>query len=282
MSQKSDRSIYGSTGTFQLPPDPEIVRAVTEVGYSIETAVADLIDNSIDAGAKDVVLRFERDNERLSSFMIADNGHGMTRKELKNAMQFAGKTSRKASAIGMFGLGLKSASLSQAGVLTVFSRSSPRAPSGLAWDIELAKGGWVVEEKDSKDAQQEFTHSWGIGYEKGGSGTIVIWESVRAFQAADGNVGPYLTKQIARLQLHLGLHFHRFIEAKRLRICIEVIERGNPKEAVSHLVVPIDPFGYPSTASKKYPKAFVVKMPGVRVPINAEAHIWPKKSNWED
>ena len=96
------------------------------LGYSTPTALADIIDNSISAGASRIDIRFEW-NDGAPYIHVLDNGRGMDDAELENAMQLGAKNpleERSADDLGRFGLGLKTASLSQGRCLTVISRSS--------------------------------------------------------------------------------------------------------------------------------------------------------------
>ena len=117
----------------------EFLRAV---GYSIEAAVADLIDNSVQARAKNVVIRLWRDNQQLTRIAIADDGDGIPPSEMRQAMQFAGGGSRGANSLGKFGMGLKLASLSQCTELTVVTRATPKETSGRRWTAEGIIDDW--------------------------------------------------------------------------------------------------------------------------------------------
>ena len=110
---------------IQRPDASSILSSLRSVGYSFDTAVADIVDNSISACAKTVELRLEQeDSEPILS--IIDDGHGMSRVELINAMRHGGngtQHSRAADDLGRYGLGLKTASLSQCRQLTVVTKT---------------------------------------------------------------------------------------------------------------------------------------------------------------
>ena len=109
-------------GKTFIPPDPKVMEAIG-LNYALEAAIADLVDNSIDAGAPHVLVRFVRRGARLVSLCVVDNGHGMRDAELEHAMALGKRRDYEASDLGHFGLGLKAASLGQARSLTVISRS---------------------------------------------------------------------------------------------------------------------------------------------------------------
>jgi DNA topoisomerase VI subunit B len=106
-------------------PNPEfLIKSISEQGYSLETALADLIDNSITADATRIdIITYVKDN-RYSLF-IADNGNGMNNSELEKSMMFPSSnmdTNRERKDLGRFGLGLKTASFSQTRRFTVMSK----------------------------------------------------------------------------------------------------------------------------------------------------------------
>ena len=109
-----------------LPSASRLVHSLRDLGYGFPQAVADIIDNSVAAGATSVSidLRFEG---RDSWLRIADNGAGMDADGLTEAMRYGAKQSYEEDALGKFGLGLKTASLSQCRQLSVASRTSERS-----------------------------------------------------------------------------------------------------------------------------------------------------------
>jgi HSP90 family molecular chaperone len=111
---------------FELAnPNPEfLIKSIAEQGYSLETALADLMDNSITANASRIEVLTKIDQEPFTLF-LSDNGDGMSKDSLKRNMQFPSKSpddSRESNDLGRFGLGLKTASFSQTRAFTVLSR----------------------------------------------------------------------------------------------------------------------------------------------------------------
>lgn len=101
-----------------------LMMSMRAMGYSFESAVADIVDNSISAEAKQISIRFAIDPQNLY-VAICDDGHGMSSEELFDAMKYGSeqkRAGRSESDLGRFGLGLKSASLSQCRKLTVASK----------------------------------------------------------------------------------------------------------------------------------------------------------------
>lgn len=101
-----------------------LMMSMRAMGYSFESAVADIVDNSISAAAKRISIRFPIDPSELY-VAICDDGYGMSSEELFDAMKYGSeqkRNGRSESDLGRFGLGLKSASLSQCRKLTVASK----------------------------------------------------------------------------------------------------------------------------------------------------------------
>src|SRR4029453_17246954 len=99
----------------KLPPNyARLDKALRSIGYSFDASVADIIDNSIDAQARNVLVRFILHRERPLDLIIWDDGYGMTEDTLKEAMRFGADVKEELDRLGKFGLGLKLASLSQA------------------------------------------------------------------------------------------------------------------------------------------------------------------------
>ena len=137
-------------------PDPaRTTEGLRDTGYSFETSVADLVDNSIAAGATDIdisVLSDFRGQVRLS---IADNGCGMSRTELIEAMTYGSPKRPDPASLGKFGLGLKTASTAWCRRLSVVSRSCAGPALMATWDLDyLARSrDWLLQVSDEPDSE---------------------------------------------------------------------------------------------------------------------------------
>jgi K+-sensing histidine kinase KdpD len=112
-----------------------LIESIRDIGYNIETAIADLVDNSISAGAKNVKILLINDDNNQPFFSVEDDGEGMTEEELLSAMRLGSKDpndERRKDDLGRFGLGLKTASFSQCRQLTVESTKSGKSTS-MTW-----------------------------------------------------------------------------------------------------------------------------------------------------
>ncbi len=118
----------GTKGVESILPDPERTKeAFSRIGYSLEEAIADLVDNSVDAGATDVLVRLLYDRKNIRRVFVVDNGRGMSEETLRRAMQFGSTLRHKRNDLGKYGIGLKSASLSQCDQFSVLRRMGAQA-----------------------------------------------------------------------------------------------------------------------------------------------------------
>ncbi|MFF6980688.1 ATP-binding protein [Streptomyces sp. NPDC008343] len=268
-----------TTGSTHLPPDAGYGRALTNQGYGFEVAVADLIDNSIDAGANKIVVHFLRDAKRILTLLVIDNGKGMDESGLVDAMTVGRRRTYGDDALGMYGTGLKAASLSHASSLTVVSRTKRSRAVGRCLTAEGIEDGFRCDTVDPRYAQDLVDRYDGVIE---WHGTVVRWDQVRAFETVTpGQSDQYLSKAIARLETHLGLYLHRFLQrGLQLDIAVwDVSSNGDVLgEEVDHIAVDaLDPFGYKVPGRKGYPKQFTAPVEGIG-DIRLTAHIWPPKS----
>lgn len=220
-----------------LIPGVELLESMRSVGYSFESATADIIDNSIAAEATRIDILADAVDGRY--VCIFDNGTGMLPDEARNALKLAGtrNVEREAHDLGRFGLGLKTASLSQGRRLTVVTKCDG-VSTGLQWDLDfvLETGNWAIRVLDAEDIA-DLPRSNLINEAE--RGTLVVWESLDYLLAGAHDVSSWMSNRLSELRNHLGLVFQRFLEG-----------RGALRLSVNGIVVaPIDPFleGNPRT-----------------------------------
>lgn len=213
-----------------IPEAASMIETFRAIGYSLETAIADIIDNSITAGADTITIQRVW-NGGNSYIAITDNGKGMTNDELKFAMRPGARNpleERDENDLGRFGLGLKTASFSQCRKLTVISKKEGYV-SYWTWDLD-----YVAETKSWKLIRWMPKECNGL-IDALESGTIVIWSSL------DHIVPPNTSKENASMHekfsnlldkamRHLSMTFHRFIDEKSVSIIwgSHPIEPWNP------------------------------------------------------
>ncbi|MGY1582830.1 ATP-binding protein [Streptomyces sp. MN13] len=264
-----------TSGSKRLPPAARYVQSLTHQGYGFEAAIADLVDNSIDAGASKVVISFLRDDDRLVGLLVVDDGHGMDEAGLDVAMTVGGRTDYADSALGHFGAGLKAASLSHADSLTLISRTKRSPSAGRRWRTAAAQEDFscdIVEPRYCQDLVDRYDGiiEW--------HGTIVRWDGVRAFETVTaGQTDRFLNEAIEKLETHLGLYLHRFLSRDNFHIDI-VVEDVHTRDELDHRgIEPIDPFGYRVPGRASYPRTFTAPVEGVG-DVTMTGHIWPPKS----
>ena len=159
------------------PTAEVLMTSMRAMGYSFESAIADVIDNSITAQATNIELKFPIDP--VECFVaICDNGTGMTRERLIEAMKYGSQTEngeRSEDDLGRFGLGLKSASLSQCRKLTVVSKKNGDI-AAFVWDLDIISEtkDWFMVECDAAQIPQIKFASFLDELE---NGTVVLWEN---------------------------------------------------------------------------------------------------------
>lgn len=195
-----------------LPPSARSLSAsLRDLGYSLETAVADIVDNSISAQATSVKIICDMSLE-APVLAILDNGYGMDEDELLEAMKHGTsgpEIERTRTDLGRFGLGLKTASFSQCRQLTVVSARNGQL-CGAEWDLDLVRrqDEWVISVLDSSDISDvPFVERLD------GDGTLVLWRKIdRLFEDEQKNKRDELiSESLSILGNHLSLVFHRFL-----------------------------------------------------------------------
>lgn len=252
------------------PHAGKVTDALSRIGYSIEEAAADLVDNSIDAEASKILVRFVHDGSEIRRILFADNGQGMNEEELLGAMQFGSTRDRGDASLGKFGMGLKTAAFSQGRSMTVITRKNGKV-SSCRWTQNQIADGWNCELLDTRKAA-----SWlnGIGepFSIGKHGTLVVIEEIDQSLTGTRGLEAGLQRLQKKLASHLGLVFHRFLNGQTA-IWIDAV-RGSDSPGFSVPVNALDPFAYPVSGDPGFPAEFTVR-PGRLPALKCTAHIWP-------
>lgn len=196
-----------------LPSAARLATALRDVGYDFAGAVADLIDNSVAAGATRVEIT-ARFNHGDSWIRIADNGTGMDAATVNEALRFGSRRDYELDDLGKFGLGLKTASLSQCRRVLVASRTSPKIArlEARALDLDLMQqhDTWEIDLLSADQRPTELTEPLDDG-----PGTVVLWENLDRllpYKRRDGErARKGLLARLENLDQYLGMVFHRFI-----------------------------------------------------------------------
>ena len=252
---------------YTLPPRAaSLSESMRDIGYSLETAIADIIDNSITAGATTVEIwcDFELTQPQLA---ITDNGHGMSRDELIEAMRHGSthpKSKRSSDDLGRFGLGLKTASFSQCRQLVVISRKNGEL-AGAMWDLDTIDDEWNI----GLLSQDEILSCPHVDHLET-SGTLVLWLKLDRLSEGDvsSNKQKILFEKIELVDRHLSLVFHRFLSG-------EVRGRKLDIFVNRHKLDPFDPFCLSNKATQLLQEE-IVRLDGHEVRI--QPYILPHHS----
>lgn len=222
------------------PRASAMVESLRAVGYSPQTAIADLIDNSIAAGAKNVWVKFWWSGA-VSHVAVRDDGHGMKADELTKAMRpgtIGPLEEREPGDLGRFGLGLKTASFSQCRRLTVGSHRDGATTSFRRWDLDYVQevNEWRLLTAPAAGSEHRFQQLDDMGH-----GTIVLWECmdrvVGDAHVDNANAQKHFTNIVRDVDDHLAMVFHRFLAGPKPRLRIWFEGGAEPKP-----VEPWDPF----------------------------------------
>lgn len=253
----------------ELPPRASaMIEAMRDIGYSLESAIADIVDNSITSRASAVDVRFGW-HEGGAWIGIIDDGEGMSDSVLREAMRPGTRNpleSRSKEDLGRFGLGLKTASFSQCRRLTVLTRHEG-IESSARWDLDyVAKTDrWTLQRPTSKELLLLPCFS-----ELSSQGTLVMWENIDRleFDGRDDRGHQQLNEQMAVVREHIARVFHRFIGG----------ERGYAKLAMRLNLADVpafDPFNEKSPATQVLQEERVVTKNG---DVRMQAYVLPHHS----
>lgn len=243
---KIDKSetMLGKRQADATPHAASLIEGMRDFGYTLETAMADIIDNSITAGASKVEILAETTGD-APWIAVLDDGSGMREAELIEAMRPGSRNpleDREGHDLGRFGLGLKSASFSQCRQLTVITRKAG-VTSAATWDLDrVAKTNvWAVDLEDdlsSIPATNRLAES----------GTIVLWRKLdrlsTGYRHDATKRAAEINKALSGAERHLRLCFHRYMEGARPKIRLFLNDRR---------LAPIDPFAQDHKATQVDP-----------------------------
>lgn len=202
------------------PLQSALVESLRNIGYTLDTALADIFDNSITAGAKKISVSFlwERGAPWIA---IADDGCGMSADELKNSMRFGSLSplnDRDKNDLGRFGLGMKTASISQCRWLTVISKQGKEI-SACEWNLDAKEANqsneWLLFQLDEAELRRD-SFLWSMVSEKLDkifSGTVVLWRTLDStlVGAKEKLDEKRFSELLDNARTHLETVFHRFL-----------------------------------------------------------------------
>ncbi len=200
-------------------PDPSNeIQMLSRIGYTLESALSDIIDNSITARSKSIRINCLPTNDQKVSWSISDDGHGMFPEELQDNMRIGCKDPSKEREImdlGRFGSGLKTASISQAKKITVFSKRLDGKLSAARWDVDYVceKKAWLLEVFSKKNEIDEILpENLDLNDQ---CGTCVLWEEIPRYIEKDHtDINKLQSEDVVKVKRHIAKHFHKFMGGK--------------------------------------------------------------------
>ena len=219
---------------YTLPPDPiRVMEGLRDTGYNFNTAIADIIDNSISANATKIDLSIDLNPYGELTVYIADNGIGMDEGELRNAMRYGSNKREDPSSLGKCGLGLKTGSTAFCRCLSVISRGrGDDTVRKVQWDLDYiaSEHEWKLRQPQVTTDEIDLLDSTAAGE----SGTLVVWEKIdRLLKSykSNSNQKKALKKIIDDLQFHISMVYQRFLDKQDNRARnIEITVNGTTIE----------------------------------------------------
>lgn len=211
-----------SNELINTPDASRLIYGLRDTGYNFPMAVADIIDNSIAANAKNISVDIELKSDGRKFVYFADDGDGMNYEMLKDAMRYGAKERENLASLGKFGLGLKTASSSICLKFSLISRQGADQPlNKLSWDLE-----YVKENDRWEMLKEEVTREEAVRFERdcGNKGTLLIWSKCDRLLKRDYSSEPggtseksAITRISKTLTNHLALVYYRFLDPQDTR-----------------------------------------------------------------
>jgi hypothetical protein len=252
--------------------------SLRDIGYDLPSAVADLVDNAIDANSSRVAIEIVADGPD-SWLRVNDDGLGISAARLDEAMRYGTHTDYAPRSLGHFGLGLKTASLSQCRRLTVASRERDAKRTSIRrWDLDevLKRDAWTLERLPARDAPDRLRGP----IDQVGHGTVVLWENLDRMLPRRPTAG--MTERVLRtatgeIRDHLAMVFHRFLDGEAYddRQRLELTLNGETVEAW-------DPFARSEPQTRALPRQILEyeESDGRTIAIEVHPYVLPAQQHF--
>ena len=256
-----------------VPPDPSLAQYIG-AHHSLQSAIADIVDNSVSAGAGRIRIRFVMRGGIAASLQIIDDGPGMSADEVDAAMVMGSTRDYGSEELGHFGVGFKAATLSQADTLLVFTMRDGGTPVGRRMRHSTTHGGSPRVSDFSPESaagrlagvvlHQPFRH-----------GTVIEWNDVRAFpQEPDQEAqNSWLDATLRNITTSLGTRHHRLLGDDGPSMTVDTYDEDVGEVGMEFMVEPLDPFVYSADPASDYPKEFLAVLPETELAFTA--HVVP-------
>lgn len=259
------------------PSAARLIGSLRDIGYDFNTALADLVDNSISAGAGNIDIEIVYAGAD-SYVMLADDGDGMSANQTNEAFRFGSRRDYARGQLGRYGLGLKTASLSQARRLTVVTRrqSDKRSPTVrrcLDLDVIDEHDAWLVTAPAETDPVRIAADRL-----REQSGTVVVWEVLDRViplkRAEHGHTRRRMQNLTEKLKAHLAMVFHRFLTGDAVTGRVNISVGGEKLEGW-------DPFALDEPATRRMPsKVFDLRHDGHLGQVRLDRFVLPHRDSF--
>ncbi|MDA7646961.1 ATP-binding protein [Akkermansiaceae bacterium] len=268
---------------LNLPDPSRLINGLRDTGYNLNSAAADIVDNSIAAGAASINIRFDLHRNGAKYVYFGDDGHGMDADGVFSAMRYGADKRENLKSLGKFGLGLKTASSSNCKRYSLISRQDSNMPlSKVTWDLDHVEevNQWEV------DDQEEVTPDELRAFDElcGDKGTLLVWSKCdRILPSNDYEPGSSqekaaLKRLSERMADHFALVYHKYLDAGSDEwSTIKITINGEPVE-------PWNPF-YPEkseqvlAADKQFVEVALPDDPEVTYPFGIKAYVLPSSKD---
>ncbi|MBY6363256.1 ATP-binding protein [Rhodococcoides corynebacterioides] len=262
--------------TIRLEPAAGLVKSLGS-HYSLESALADLVDNCVDAKASHVSVRLLTADDKLVQVEVVDDGTGMAPDMADAAMTLGYQRAYSPNDLGHYGVGLKAASFSHADTLTLWSSNRDDTPVGRRIRRADFSRDFACERLTTRSATIERNKR----RKQTGSvaGTTIVWSDLRSSYHGSNTeeARTWISQAELRIRSHLGVAFHRLISSGALTLSILVDDIDRADDAIGLPVRAVDPFGYAQSGNPDYPKTLTARVGSQSVAL--QCHIWPGKAD---
>ena len=226
-NNKKELNINHKSSWEYVVDEQDTIDNLRNIGYDIEEAIGDIVDNSIDAGASKIFIEYSFRNDNNQGYVVVmDNGSGMDREELTNAFSYKKNKGAESNRLGFFGLGLKTSSSSQCDKLSILTRRN---------NEQKVVGGTIYFNNNDKKIHSDFDDPNNLysffdnASSKNdlpfntNSGTIVLWSEMterfgRTIQRKDNPTNFFDIN--SKIKNHLGLIFYELIKENKIKIYV--------------------------------------------------------------
>lgn len=187
-----------------ITPDVRLLRVLRNSGFDMQTAMGELLDNSVDAGARDIEVYTFINNLQKKNILVIDNGKGMNESTLHHSLTLAKELKVGIDQLGKYGMGMKTAALSITPQFEILTKTI----SGdiLFGEFNINKmeslGEFKTDVRKANEEEEIFFKSK-LG-KKTRSGTILILKNCDNYDVS-------FTTFVKQMRLFIGLTYKNYI-----------------------------------------------------------------------